>query len=586
MKIFMVLMNIGLFLLICAGTAGGQIKDESKKMVKIFLDKRQDINRLDGMDLDFASRAIGDHAVVYAADTELHEIIKLGFKTEIVAASNAATAIDSEYHRYEEVLALLDSLAAEFPHITKLDTIGTSQRYGRYIQAIKISDNPEIEEDEPAVLYDGQHHAREPVGMECCLAVLDFLLHNYGKDQQVTNWVDSTEIWIVPMLNPDGWVYMTESGLADVSWRKNQRDNNSNGLFDADYDGVDLNRNYDFHWNEGGNVNPRSSRYRGPEPFSESEIRGKRDLAHAQKFVLSLTYHSRGEYLIYPWELDGKTAPDQSLIIEIADSVASRIPTLDRSGYYGFYDGNGNGGYSDVWMYGTQGTIEYTVETAPVSIPSGQDALTIAQDNVYGALYLLDRVKGPGITGHITNAETGQPLSAVIKILEIYSPVLTPRTSDAGYGRYFRLLQPGTYTVEVSKKNYNTVTLQNIHVSDGKLTRLDFQLDSSAVSIAENAGSGSAVLNSFKLLQNYPNPFNPKTVISYQLPAFSNVDLSIYNLQGKKVAALVNKRQAPGSYKIIWDGKDESGREVSSGNYFCRITAFGVTQTRKMVLIR
>lgn len=91
----------------------------------------------------------------------------------------------------------------------------------------------------------------------------------------------------------------------------------------------------------------------------------------------------------------------------------------------------------------------------------------------------------------------------------------------------------------------------------------------------------------FELLQNYPNPFNPTTAISYQLPAVSDVEISIYNTLGQKVRTLVDEAQKPaGYYRIEWDGKNETGQAVSSGVYYYQLETGNFSKTRKILLVR
>ncbi len=90
----------------------------------------------------------------------------------------------------------------------------------------------------------------------------------------------------------------------------------------------------------------------------------------------------------------------------------------------------------------------------------------------------------------------------------------------------------------------------------------------------------------FRLYQNYPNPFNPETVISFQLSTVSHVDLTVFDLLGRKVATLVNGEKGPGASQMRWDGKDEKGHDVRSGLYFYRLTIPVFTQTKKMLLVR
>jgi hypothetical protein len=174
----------------------------------------------------------------------------------------------------------------------------------------------------------------------------------------------STEIWIVPTYNPEGLRVVhgyVEDGVEvqDVTYRKNKRDTDNNGIFDfedgigQDTDGVDLNRNYDFNWIFGDDFNQLDSGcstnpsylsnfdyYRGTEPFSEPEIRAIRDFTLDNNFLLSIAYHSSrsgcvSEKVIYPWIWeDDKSAPDLDVISELGIEISQKIPTQDGLSYY------------------------------------------------------------------------------------------------------------------------------------------------------------------------------------------------------------------------------------------------------------
>ena len=90
----------------------------------------------------------------------------------------------------------------------------------------------------------------------------------------------------------------------------------------------------------------------------------------------------------------------------------------------------------------------------------------------------------------------------------------------------------------------------------------------------------------YSLSQNYPNPFNPSTVIEFTVPHRSHVELSIYNLLGQRVAALVDEPMPAGVYRTVWYGRDESGRHVATGIYFYRLEADEFVATKKMVLLK
>ena len=88
------------------------------------------------------------------------------------------------------------------------------------------------------------------------------------------------------------------------------------------------------------------------------------------------------------------------------------------------------------------------------------------------------------------------------------------------------------------------------------------------------------------LHQNYPNPFNPETTINYQLPENSNVELAVYNLKGQKVKTLVNETLESGNHTVIWNGKDDNSKSVSSGIYFYKMKTGNHVETKKMILMK
>ena len=95
-----------------------------------------------------------------------------------------------------------------------------------------------------------------------------------------------------------------------------------------------------------------------------------------------------------------------------------------------------------------------------------------------------------------------------------------------------------------------------------------------------------AIPSQYSLSQNYPNPFNPDTKIVYSLPKDSQVKLTVYNTLGQRVKTLVNEEQKSGFHTVRWDGKNEEGRDVSTGIYFYRLVAGNFSQTKKMVMLR
>jgi len=220
------------------------------------------------------------------------------------------------YYTFAEVVSQLDSMALQYPQlITSRSSIGTSIE-NRNIWAVKISDNPNLQENEPEVLFTSLHHAREPQSMMVLLYYMWYLLENYGIDEEATFLVNNRQIWFVPVVNPDGYVYnQTTNPNGGGNWRKNRRYNN-----DGSY-GVDLNRNYGYNWgynNSGSSPYPSDPTYRGTAAFSEPETQTIRDFCNAYNFANALNYHTYSNLLLMPWGYENIYTPDSSNFMNYA----------------------------------------------------------------------------------------------------------------------------------------------------------------------------------------------------------------------------------------------------------------------------
>lgn len=270
------------------------------------------------------------------------------------------------YLTYPEILDALDLMQIYYPHlISTRQRVGTDVTHqGRPLFWVRISDNPTVDEAEPEVLYTALHHAREPMSVMQMIYYMWYLLEHYGKDPEVTYLVNNTELYFIPCINPDGYLY-NQSIAPDGGgmWRKNMRDNDGDGVFDERYDGVDLNRNYSFQWgldNKGSSGNISSQVYRGPEAFSEPEVRAVKTFVEERNFFIALNYHSYGNYFIYPWGFTEDTNPDIHIFKNYGELMA-----LDNGYQHGTametvgYPTNGS---SDDWMYADQGVYAMTPE--------------------------------------------------------------------------------------------------------------------------------------------------------------------------------------------------------------------------------
>lgn len=252
----------------------------------------------------------------------------------------------------DEMLDHLDFMIATYPDLlSPLYQLDSLSHEGRPIYWLRLSDNPTQNEEEPEVLYTGMHHAREPIGMQQMLFYMYYLLENYDTDPEVRYLVDNTEMYFVPLVNPDGYarnIYTNPNGGGQ--WRKNRRIN-GNGTY-----GVDLNRNYGFAWgydNSGSSPDPGDETYRGPSAFSEPEIATLRDFCEDHEFRLALNYHSYAGLLLYAWGYIPDPSPDDELMHDYAAIMTQENAYTYGPGNTTIYATNGG---SDDWMYGEQTT--------------------------------------------------------------------------------------------------------------------------------------------------------------------------------------------------------------------------------------
>lgn len=235
-----------------------------------------------------------------------------------------------DYRNFTEIRQMLLAIESSHAEIAKVFDIGDSWEKtagvpggSRDILAMKISDRVAVEENEPEVLIMALHHAREWPTVEIATALIENLTSSYGTDPRLSWLVDNREIWVVPVVNPDGYDY---SLAYDDMWRKNRRDN-LDGTF-----GVDLNRNYNGSengdplgaWGGAGSSNVTSNDvYCGAFPFSEPETQAIRDLARAHSFQIAFDVHAYGELVCWPWGYTTNLTEDDVDFVRIGSELAA-----------------------------------------------------------------------------------------------------------------------------------------------------------------------------------------------------------------------------------------------------------------------
>lgn len=298
---------------------------------------------------------------------------------------SAKNTFDPQYHTYDEMLAELRQVAAKFPQLASLHDIGdTWQKVNgegnRDIWAMHISGSGNASQ-KPGIVFFGNHHARELVTVEIPLLLIKHLLEGYGKDPRITELLNSRDIWIIPMVNPDGHLE-AEKG---ANWRKNMNRNDGNR-----YRGVDLNRNYGYKWGTGGSSNsPSSDTFMGKAPFSEPETQSVRNFIKAHpNLKIMMSYHSFSNLILWPWGYTKQRVNNPKLV-----EMGQKLGQL--TGYFpeqasDLYIASG---ITDDFTFGELGLMSFTTEIGSWDDGFDPPYSRVAQfwnENREAALYLID----------------------------------------------------------------------------------------------------------------------------------------------------------------------------------------------------
>jgi hypothetical protein len=317
------------------------------------------------------------------------------------AATNEFPAGWEGFHTYAEMTAYVKTVADAHPAIAHRFSIGQSYQ-GRQLWAVKVSDNVNVDENEPEVLFDGLHHAREHMSLEMTLQIYNWLVNGYGKDSEVTRLVNSREIWIVFAVNPDGGEYDISGGKYHL-WRKNRQPTPG-----SSYIGTDLNRNYDYHWGccGGASTNPANLMYRGPKPFSAPETRAVRDFINSrvvggrQQIRVAITFHTSGRLVMWPYGYTYANVPPDMTSLDQKTFVAMGKAMASRNGYKAEQSSDlyiTDGDQID-WLYGVHRIFSFTWELWPPETstvwgdhyPADENIATQTARNRSALLYFLD----------------------------------------------------------------------------------------------------------------------------------------------------------------------------------------------------
>jgi len=368
-----------------------------------------------------------------------------------ISKFSEGSPINPNYLNPAKVEAALQALAKAFPQLTRLQQIGVSLQ-GRPIWALLISSTPSSNQmyTKPSIIIDGMHHAREVMTSEIVLDVGQTFLqaiqaHNEGAINALSNW----NIWIVPMLNVDGNnMVWTQNQM----WRKNARDDRGQVY------GVDINRNYPFKWGacHGSSDERQSQDYHGAGAASEPETMAMMKLGEFVIPAVSLSYHSYGELVLYPYGCEGLLSSQNNLQERVGNELASILPSDSGSGNYTpgtpwkiLYSVDGD---SMSFMHSAFGALAFTIEVNEDFIPPYSVRQPTLEKQRKGWQYLLTRSESSLLGVLVTDAQ-GNPIpQAQIELgIKFNAGEKAYKTNPAGY--FFKVLEPGNYSIKATLPN-------------------------------------------------------------------------------------------------------------------------------------
>ena len=357
--------------------------------------------------------------------------------------------LDELYQELDEMVALYPNLISAKAPISSFQT-----HENRSIYWLRMSDNPNSDEAEPEVLYTAIHHAREPESMQQLVYFMWYMLENYSTNPEVQGILDNTELYFIPMINPDGYQHNVDNDPNGGGMhRKNKRNVGTSNP------GVDNNRNYDYIdgsgsiWGTSGvSSDPNNDTYPGTGPFSEPENQAIKWFVENHSIKLALNNHTYGDLLLYPFGYANNIlTPDNSTYVAISSMMvaANGFSNILSSGLYPA------AGDSDDFMYGETSTHDkifaFTPEIGGTGFwPAINEIDPIAEGMVYlnltAAHLVTNYAKTSDLTAEIIPNLSGyfhydiqrlgleEPANFTVSIIPISSNILSVGTSNSHNG--------------------------------------------------------------------------------------------------------------------------------------------------------
>ncbi|XP_072318667.1 carboxypeptidase D isoform X1 [Eucyclogobius newberryi] len=397
-------------------------------------------------------------------------IILLVFSGDARVRRSPSGETYGKYYNYVELTDLLQSLCQRYPLITNLSSIGQSVQ-GRELWVMRITRNPNTDSPGlPKFKYVGNMHGDETVSRQVLVYLIQHLLSNYGEEQRVTELVNTTDIYIMPSMNPDGFEKSKEGDCkGDHHGRHNAKDHDLNRSFPDQYDKTKV------------------------KTEEVPEVMAMMRWIQEKKFVLSANLHGGTVVASYPFD-DSATHDSRGLYSPSADDALFRYLALVYSSNHPvmktghpncpdefqeiFKDGITNGaewydvpgGMQDYnYLFGN--CLEITVELSCCKHPKADELPNEWSMNRESLLAYMEKVH-MGVRGLVKEAVGGSTITTASIVVEgIHHSITTGM-----YGDYYRLLLPGTYNITATAPGYISMTVPSVQVSEGKATELNFTL--------------------------------------------------------------------------------------------------------------